>query len=550
MTTLLGQPESAAEHHILRRQLREMGMPVLTVAEDGTLLPSEEPGSDWLVDLFQRSPLVQRAIAQAARDWTAQADPAACEGLPGCWLVPLPMVSRRRRTGYAVAVVATDAFASSEQFVAMCQAAQQDLTLAQQKFRELPPATHGEVGRLTSLIQLVHQDHARLATTSAAMDAVGQQLAESYEEINLLYTITQSMTVTQRPERFVNTACQELLETLPYRWIGALMGDDSERLKRLAGRLVVAGEPGHSVEHLRTIAAGLLGEARPDEPIVLEPAWNERHAAFRALGPTALIHPVCRDGRVMGLLIAGDKLGADPAASSVDMKLLGATATHLAIFLENAALYEDLNGMFLGALEALTASIDAKDRYTCGHSRRVALLTRQLARAVGLSDHVIGRMHIAGLVHDVGKIGVPEAVLYKPGTLTADEFAWIRKHPEIGYRILKDIPQLQDILPGVLYHHERWDGRGYPRGLTGGDIPLVARLIALADSFDAMSSTRTYRPARSRESALEEIRRCAGAQFDPELVMVFVTLDFGEYDRLVADHRAIEMQAIEEGAAA
>ena len=165
------------------------------------------------------------------------------------------------------------------------------------------------------------------------------------------------------------------------------------------------------------------------------------------------------------------------------MKLLGATAAHMAIFLENAALYDDLNAMFLGTLEALTASIDAKDKYTSGHSRRVAHLTQKLARAIGLPENTISRMRIAGLVHDVGKIGVPEAVLCKPGKLTEEEFDLIRKHPEIGHRILKDIPQLKDILPGVLYHHERWDGRGYPHGLSQQQIPMVARLIALADSF-------------------------------------------------------------------
>jgi HD-GYP domain-containing protein (c-di-GMP phosphodiesterase class II) len=113
----------------------------------------------------------------------------------------------------------------------------------------------------------------------------------------------------------------------------------------------------------------------------------------------------------------------------------------------------------------------------------------------------------------------------------------------MGYRILKDIPQLSDILPGVLYHHERWDGRGYPEGLSGEGIPLLARLIGLADSFDAMSSTRTYRSAMSRPQVLEEIRRCAGAQFDPDLAAAFVRLDFSEFDRLVHEHRASEFGA-------
>jgi len=136
----------------------------------------------------------------------------------------------------------------------------------------------------------------------------------------------------------------------------------------------------------------------------------------------------------------------------------------------------------------------------------------------------------------VGKIGVPEAVLCKPGRLTDQEFALIKLHPEIGHRILRDIPQLQDILPGVLHHHERWDGKGYPHGLKGEDIPLSARLLGLADTFDAMSSTRAYRSALPRDVVLAEVQRSAGSQFDPELAKLMLGLDLTEYDRMVARH--------------
>ena len=351
------------------------------------------------------------------------------------------------------------------------------------------------------------------------------------------------MSVVDQPERFVTIACEELLATLPYAWIGAQLADDRETLKKLAGQLIIAGDPGQPESQLRELTRSILAEVKPDAPIVLEPATNPLHAKYAQLGKTVLVHPVSRDGKVIGLLIAGEKQGQDTTASNVDLKLLGATASHMSIFLENAALYDDLNAMFLGTLEALTASIDAKDTYTCGHSQRVAHLTQQLAQAMGLDEHTVSRMHIAGVVHDVGKIGVPESVLSKPGRLTEEEFAWMRQHPEIGYGILKDIPQLRDILPGVLHHHERWDGQGYPEGLCEDRIPKIARMIALADAFDAMSSTRTYRPALSRAEVLQEIMECAGTQFDPELAPVFVRIDFSGYDRLVAEHRAGEQKA-------
>ena len=218
------------------------------------------------------------------------------------------------------------------------------------------------------------------------------------------------------------------------------------------------------------------------------------------------------------------------------MQLLEAAAAFSGAFLENAGLYQNQQEMFLGSLKALTAAIDAKDRYTCGHSERVALMARELALASGMPSAQADRVHIAGLLHDVGKIGVPEAVLCKAGRLTDAEFALIRLHPEIGHRILKDIPMLGDILPGVLNHHERWDGKGYPQGLSGLGIPHVARLLAIADTFDAMSSTRSYRPAMSRERVMAEIRKEAGRQFDPELAACFAGLDLTHYDRMVARH--------------
>ena len=134
---------------------------------------------------------------------------------------------------------------------------------------------------------------------------------------------------------------------------------------------------------------------------------------------------------------------------------------------------------------------------------------------------------------------MPEAVLTKPGKLTDEEFTLIKKHPEIGAQILGNIRQLQDIIPGVLYHHERWDGRGYPHMLVSDKIPLLGRIICVADSFDAMTSTRTYRAARSLEAVLAEIERCAGSQFDPALAKVFVTLDFEPYLKSVAEQEAI-----------
>jgi putative nucleotidyltransferase with HDIG domain len=190
----------------------------------------------------------------------------------------------------------------------------------------------------------------------------------------------------------------------------------------------------------------------------------------------------------------------------------------------------------MGLLHSLTSAVDAKDTYTCGHSQRVALLSRHLARSAGLSDADVENTYVAALLHDVGKIGVPESVLQKAGKLTDEEFEQMKRHPRTGARILEDVRQLRHVLPGVLHHHERFDGRGYPEGLSDESIPLMGRIICLADSFDAMTSDRTYRKGMPVEIALAEIKKCSGTHFDPKLAAAFLQTTGEDYRELLRDH--------------
>jgi len=183
-----------------------------------------------------------------------------------------------------------------------------------------------------------------------------------------------------------------------------------------------------------------------------------------------------------------------------------------------AAQLDDAN---LATVETLAATVDAKDAYTRGHSGRVSGYAAAIAVALGLSEADIARIRQAGLLHDVGKIGVPDAILLKPGALSDEEFAVIKEHPEIGERILRGLPFLAEILPAVRHHHERWDGRGYPDGLAGAAIPPDAAILAVADSLDAMTSSRTYRVALSVSEAIRRVREGAGAQYDPRVVVAF-----------------------------
>jgi putative nucleotidyltransferase with HDIG domain len=172
---------------------------------------------------------------------------------------------------------------------------------------------------------------------------------------------------------------------------------------------------------------------------------------------------------------------------------------------------------------ALAEVIDIRDSGTAAHSETVGRYAGAIARELGLPQDLVERVRFGGIVHDVGKIGIPDAVLRKPGWLTEEDWIEMRRHPEIGARILRGA-NLDDIGEWVLHHHERPDGRGYPEGKRGDDIPLEARILAVADAYEAMTSDRVYRPAMSHEAAREELSTCAGEQFDPRVVEAFLTL--------------------------
>jgi putative nucleotidyltransferase with HDIG domain len=175
----------------------------------------------------------------------------------------------------------------------------------------------------------------------------------------------------------------------------------------------------------------------------------------------------------------------------------------------------------MGTVEALAAAVDAKDAYTRGHSQRVSAYAEVIARAMRLSSADVTRVRVAGLLHDVGKIGVPDALLTKQGPLSEAEYAVLQQHPVVGARMLAAVPFLSEIALSVRHHHERWDGRGYPDGLAGPAIPQDATILMVADAFDAMTSSRTYRPALTVYQACQKIREGSGTQFGPHVVSAF-----------------------------
>jgi HD-GYP domain-containing protein (c-di-GMP phosphodiesterase class II) len=295
----------------------------------------------------------------------------------------------------------------------------------------------------------------------------------------------------------------------------------------------------------------VLDHYRADRPLLAhglkalrffaEPPKDRRLVSFCSI-------PMKVQDRVIGMLNAYSYTRGNKFTEG-QRKMLAVLANRAAVSIENARLYEDLvqkNADLTAANQSLADNfratiigfahaLEESDKYTRGHSERVAFYSSLTARGLSLSEVETEKIVQAGLMHDIGKIGIRYEKLNKPGKLTPEEVAMFRTHPAKGKRILEPIPSMAELIPGAWCHHENWDGSGYPRGLVGENIPLLGRIVAIADTYDAMTSDRSYRKALPHDVSIAELERCAGAQFDPELVPVFI--------RMVEDYRKQQVAA-------
>ncbi len=270
----------------------------------------------------------------------------------------------------------------------------------------------------------------------------------------------------------------------------------------LVGKVVQRGAP-IIVEEYGTWErkAGELGAEEPQTAVVAAPLrWQEQVT-----------------GAILVLLDTGQRV-----PDSGDLQLLTLFANQAAVAVQNARLYSDLNTLFLDSIQALADAVEARDGYTAGHSVNIAGYCLAIGEELGLSSEQLESLRFGALLHDIGKIGISDAILRKAGVLTEQEYEAMKEHSAIGARIAERIGLLQDVVP-LIYHHQEWfDGTGYPDGLAGDEIPLLARILAVADAFGAMTTTRPYRPALSYRQAVQELRAGEGTQFDPLVVDTFL----------------------------
>ena len=367
---------------------------------------------------------------------------------------------------------------------------------------------------------------------------------ESKKRADQLTTLVELATIlnsTLEPKEVRKRAMQAATRLMNCE-VGSLLLLDEEK-KDLFFE-VALGEKGEAVKEVRLkVGEGIAGwVAEHSKPLMVADVTKDSRHSIKVDDTSGyktkniMCVPVMVKEKVIGVLQAVNKLNNEHF-SNEDLELFELLANQVAIAIENAILYEKIHTTFLEVSEALAESIEKRDPYTGGHTKRVLAYSMAIAKYMKLNEEEMEKLKIAAILHDIGKIGVEDKILRKKENLTEEEYQEMKKHPMVGVEILGHISQLKDIIPGMRYHHERTDGKGYPNGLKGNNIPLIARIISVADTYDAMTTTRPYHNALSNSKAVAELKRCAGTQFDKSVVYAFIkAFENNEIQTTVADN--------------
>jgi putative nucleotidyltransferase with HDIG domain len=370
-----------------------------------------------------------------------------------------------------------------------------------------PPAT-----RRTTQSQILH----------AVLD-ISRKITKEPDSEGLYQTILGNAVTLTDAEGGTIYFYEEPSESLIFKFV---ISPDPEVAKRLTGMRLKKGVGivGKVAETLETeLVADTREDPRFDKEIDRKTGFETRSVL------TVPLHFYDADTQsrtLVGVLqLINKRQGHFGPADIEELEAFGGFAASL---LTRAKLFERLRRQFLGTIASLAEAVDAKDPYTNGHSRRVSAYSLCLAQGLGLTPAQAFNLRVASLLHDIGKIAIPDAILQKDGKLEEDEFARMKTHPTEGVRILKPVNMSAEIYEGILHHHEKWSGAGYPEKRQGANIPLFARIIAFADAFDAITTERPYKKASSFDEARAIIRKDAGAHFDPDLAPLFCSLPLEE----------------------
>ena len=348
------------------------------------------------------------------------------------------------------------------------------------------------------------------------VDRLAQALSLKFEELTLIHQFSERLKIGEDSAEI----CQSLLQELePCVNASTIAIDLIEDVELQSPRSFLYTGERWDPDWLNEVASYAIqdvagGELTPGaEPIAIQNHPSEDSPAF----VRTVVIPIQRDGISLGRMIAVRPIQEDEFGT-VEADLMKSTSMILAAHLVNQRQYVEIQQMFNGMIQSLASALDAKDSYTSGHSSRVAEIAAMIAEKLEYDLEGIKRIRMAGILHDIGKIGVDDAVLRKPGQLNQEELEQIKLHPVLGYDILKEIKLFRNILPAVRHHHESWDGSGYPDGLLGDGIPRDAQVLAVADAFDAMTSDRPYRSSIPVEQVIDILKSGRGKQWAADVV--------------------------------
>ncbi|MEW6096053.1 MAG: HD domain-containing phosphohydrolase [bacterium] len=361
------------------------------------------------------------------------------------------------------------------------------------------------------------------------IEDMSKEISELYEELNLLYDISKTVSNMFDIDEICEIMVEKSVEIIRVERASLMLVDRDRNSLRIAA---ARGIPQEVIKSTRIkIGEGVAGKvAKEGKPLIVSDIEAEsfmdeerikRYKTKSFISFPIMSVPLKAVGEVIGVINLTDKKDMS-AFTSMDLKLLTALATQGAIAIKNFWLFTDAKELFFNTIKSLTSTIDAKDQYTYGHSDRIGKIALAVADELNLSFKEKEIIYLAGLLHDVGKIGIPEKILHKPESLDEKEYAAIKTHPTISARIIGTIKQMEDVVPSILHHHERFEGGGYPDGLKGEKIPMGGRILAIADAFDAMTSDRPYRKRFDIDHAIAQIKKNSNIQFDPQVVNAFM----------------------------
>lgn len=362
-----------------------------------------------------------------------------------------------------------------------------------------------------------------LAEIVEALEHTRSQLEEKVAELAMVLEVSQSVTEGLNIGRIAELVAERAMVYLQADSAALMLLDDGKELS-LAAAKGLSEEIPKDVKVM--VGEGVAGwVAKTGDPLLLDSSRPKDMEFLRILDREKVRSCICvplrYENRIVGVMSVTN-IVSEQQFTQDNLKVLQIISDIAALAVENLRLFRKSQRNFLNTVAALAAAIDAKDSYTRGHSERVASYAVAIASEFGLSEQDKTSVETAALLHDIGKIGVPDHILDKPAKLTDKEYMVVKMHPYTGAQIIQPIEMLSDVLPLVLAHHERYDGTGYIEGAEGEQIPIGARIIAVADAFEAMTSERPHRSAFSITKAVAELKEKSGTQFDPEVVKAFL----------------------------